>query len=415
MRQSAKQNYWLFANHVALWKKALLGTGHQFRNLVLTEHLTAIGKVEPITGEVSERINAAAGWLARAHDASLDDGVSYGYFPCRPEGWEVSYPETTGYIITSLIKHGLVTGDFSFCERASRMAVWEVEVQMPSGAVQGGKLVDSSNRSPATFNTGMVLDGFVSILQQQSLSTPAIEDAACKAADFLKKDISPEGYFKTNGAFVTSETIKLYNVLCAWALYRYGLLNEDVGAKSAAILAVEGAVKKQRMNGWFEDNCLTDPTRPLTHTIGYTLQGILEVGAMSSRQDFVQAAKRGLDPLIKSVGANGFLPGRFYQDWRPAASWSCLTGSAQIAIVAYRLSELGFGSEYSQFANRLVDFLKALQRTNTGEPGIDGALAGSYPILSGYMVGSYPNWATKYLLDALYLQAKHQGISPELV
>jgi hypothetical protein len=58
----------------------------------------------------------------------------------------------------------------------------------------------------------------------------------------------------------------------------------------------------------------------------------------------------------------------------------------------------------------LVNFLKAVQRVNTGKPEIDGALAGSFPIMGDYMTGGYPNWATKYLLDALMLQAERSRV-----
>jgi hypothetical protein len=35
---------------------------------------------------------------------------------------------------------------------------------------------------------------------------------------------------------------------------------------------------------------------------------------------------------------------------------------------------------------------------------LNGALAGSFPIFGAYMPAGYPNWATKYFLDALLLQ-----------
>jgi hypothetical protein len=89
----------------------------------------------------------------------------------------------------------------------------------------------------------------------------------------------------------------------------------------------------------------------------------------------------------------------------------CLTGSAQIAIVAYRLCELRDKREYGAAADSLVNFLTAVQRVTTGIKGIDGALAGSYPLTGDYMTNGYPNWATKYLLDALMLQARNAGIA----
>jgi hypothetical protein len=151
--------------------------------------------------------------------------------------------------------------------------------------------------------------------------------------------------------------------------------------------------------------------RPLTHTIGYTMQGVLEVGIGSGREDFVSASERCLVGILPSISANGALPGQLDSHWNPAARWVCLTGSAQIAIVAYRLAELLGKREYAIAADRLVDFLKAVQHTRTGVAGIDGAIAGSYPITGGYMSFGYPNWATKYFLDALMIQSERAGLA----
>jgi hypothetical protein len=76
-----------------------------------------------------------------------------------------------------------------------------------------------------------------------------------------------------------------------------------------------------------------------------------------------------------------------------------LTGSAQIAIVCYRLWQACGDAAWRETADRLVDFLKAVQLTGDVEPGVHGALAGSFPIFGDYQSSGYPNWATKYLLD----------------
>jgi len=51
-----------------------------------------------------------------------------------------------------------------------------------------------------------------------------------------------------------------------------------------------------------------------------------------------------------------------------------------------------------------MSFVKATQRLDDEDPNIVGAIAGSYPILGNYMTGGYPNWATKYFIDALLLR-----------
>ena len=375
---------------------------------MLTDHLRPTNTVVPVVGETARRARAAVNWLQRADDATHDGGVSYGYFPVsRARGWEVSYPETTGYIMTSLVRFAGKTGRLDLLDRAYRMALWEADIQMPNGAVQGGRLTTRDKQSPAAFNTGMVLDGLVSVLEERPDAT--VQRAAERAARFLVEDLTDEGLFVTNGEFVSRAAIKIYNVLCAWALYRFGNTTGEGRFRDKAVKAVEGALRFQNSRGWFAENCLSDPARPLTHTIGYTAQGVLEVGIEAGRDDFVAASDACVRGAMGAMRANGFLPGRLDSRWQAAARWSCLTGAAQIAIVAYRLCQIRGVTAYGDAADRLMNFLKAVQRVDTGAPGIDGAIAGAYPIMAAYMPAGYPNWATKYMLDALMLQAERFG------
>lgn len=311
-------------------------------------------------------------------------------------------PETTGYIITSLLQFADRFGDVAACAAAFRMARWEIAIQMPSGAVQGGPVVPAERQTPAAFNTGMVLDGWCSAYA--ATADADVLAAARKAADFLAADLDQNGYFRTNGAFVSAGEIKTYTCLCAWALHRFGdLVNED-GYRQAAVRAVEAALRQQQANGWFAHNCLTRSDAPLTHTIGYTLQGVLEVGLLAHREEFVTAAQRCVDQVASRVAPDGYLPGLFYADWEPARFSSCLTGSAQIALVCYCLHEVTGIARYREVADRLTNYLKGLQTLDSPLTSVNGALAGSFPLFGEYMRGGYPNWATKYLLDALLAQ-----------
>jgi len=359
----------------------------------------------PIAGEGREHARLAVEWLLRAQSATPDDGVALGYFPCESEqgdGWRPSYPETTGYIITSLLTYARQAGDETVASAALRMARWEIDVQMPSGAVQGGPVCPPEQQTAAAFNTGMVLDGWCSAYQYAP--DPHVFAAARRAADFLVNDVDDEGYFRTNGEFVSKGENKTYTCLCAWAIYRLGVIADDETYKAKAIAVIEAALRQQQANGWFAHNCLSQSDAPLTHTIGYTLQGVLEVGLLAGRDDFIQAARVAVDAILPRIGRNGYLPGRFFSDWAPGGLSSCLTGSAQIAIVCYRLAEHTGLTQYRVAADKLVNFLKALQLRKSEETNANGAIAGSFPLFGGYMRAGYPNWATKYFLDGLLLQ-----------
>ncbi len=406
-----REHYWRASRTLGLWRRLHKAGNRDFRRLVIGGYSDFLfSDRDPIAGETRVRIDAAARWLARGQDATPDDGVSLGYFPLdadNPSGWRRSYPETTGYIIQSLLEYAERYGAAEMCERAMRMSVWETQIQMKSGAVQGGELCDARDRKAAVFNTGMVLQGYTAALFAGA--GEPIASGARRAADFLVADIGEDGHFSDHGPFVTQTSIKTYNVLCAWALQRYGAVTGDERYIDAATRVGEAAVRQQKANGWVADNCLDDADRPLTHTIGYTLQGLLETGLGIGRQDFVDAVVRGVAPLMDLISAKGFLYGRYHDDWRAGCLWSCLTGNAQLAIVAYRLFEVTGERDYLTFADRLCNFLKPLQALDSPNPALNGCLAGSYPILGSYMVGGYPNWATKYFLDALMLQDRLSG------
>jgi hypothetical protein len=407
-RSTVRDRYWGAREQAGRVGRLLKPANHAFARVVLADQMRYLaGSVRPRKGETRERMAAAVAWLLRAQDATEDRGVSIGYFPCDPAaaargGWRPSYPETTGYIIPSLLEYAERFGRADVRARAIEMARWETEVQMASGAVQGGPVCPRDQQVPAVFNTGMVLQGYTAAYR--ATRDPLFLEAGRKAADFLVNDLDADGHFRSHGIYVTEARIKTYNCLCAWALYRFGEDSGDARYMEAAVRNVEAALGQQRENGWFANNCLTRPDAPLLHTIGYALQGVLEVGLLSGNERFLDAAIRGAAPLCPLVSDRGAIAGRFYEDWTPACLSSCLTGNAQFAIVLYRLHEATRDRSFLDAAQRLTDWLKAVQELDSGDPGIDGAIGGSFPLLGDYMTGGFPNWAAKYFLDALLLQ-----------
>ena len=401
-----RERYWRAQSYLSTIRNLIRPCNRAFARHVAGDYLRYISnRVQPIQGETRKRAQAAVSWILRAQDATPDDGVSLGYFPCDANpsnGWRPSYPETTGYIIPSLLQYSECFKDSDVRERALRMAMWEIKVQMPSGAVQGGPICPPEQQAPAVFNTGMVLHGFIAAYR--ATAAPEFLEAGRRAADFLVADLGDDGHFQTHGQFVSEHRYKTYNCLCAWPLFHIGEDLGDARYQETAVKVVEAVLGQQQANGWFSNNCFTNSDSPITHTIGYTLQGILEVGGVAGREDFIESAKRGVDPLLQRISPRGFLRGSFYADWSPGLHSSCLTGNAQLAVVCYRLHELTGDSKYAIAANRLLNNLKALQVLDSDNPEINGAIPGSFPLMGSYMTAGYPDWATKYFLDALLFQ-----------
>ena len=201
--------------------------------------------------------------------------------------------------------------------------------------------------------------------------------------------------------------VKTYTCLCAWPLHDAGRELAEPAFCAAAIRVGDAALREQHANGWFAHNCLSGRSHaPLLHTIGYTLQGLVELGIASGHGRFVDAARRGVQPLLPYC-EHGFVYGRWFDDWEPAAFSSCLVGAAQVAVVCYRLAELTGEARYRRAADGVANFLKAVQCTASTSPvdrEVVGALGGSFPLFGAYMPNGYPGWATKFFLDALLHQ-----------
>jgi hypothetical protein len=97
---------------------------------------------------------AAIDWLCLAQDVrdSHPDagGVSAGW--SFEDGWLPSYPETTGYIIETLLAADQVLQRPDLVGRAQRMIDWELSIQMPDGAFPGH--FGETGSRPVIFNTG---------------------------------------------------------------------------------------------------------------------------------------------------------------------------------------------------------------------------------------------------------------------
>jgi hypothetical protein len=352
-------------------------------------------------------LEAAMQWLCRAQDATPDAGVSRSYAlrhmrGHQRSGWLASYPETTGYIIPTFFAYAELTGESDYRERAIRMAQWEADVQMDNGAVQGG-VIDFS-ATPAIFNTGQVLFGWSAAFRETN--NEAFRRAVQRGADFLVGTMDPDGAWRRHASQYARHGVNVYDARTAWGLLEAHEITRAPAHREAVVRNLNFALTKQRSNGWFEECCLDDDTRPLLHTIAYTMEGLLEAGSLLGEKRFQDAARLAADALLARQRPDGSLAGRFDSDWNEAAKWSCLTGDAQTAIVWLRLYETTKDRRYLHAAERMNRYLSSTQDLDAADPGIRGGIKGSQPIWGEYGAYEYLNWAAKFFADALILEIR---------
>lgn len=353
--------------------------------------------------DLDRHLNEALAWLRRAQDAGTDQGVSYGAVFGRD--LEASYPETTGYICQTFVEEYRLTGDVDLLRRAIAMGDWEIAIQMPVGAVMGGKF--NPQPTPAVFNTGMVLLGWSALIHQTGEERFRL--AARRAADWLLSIQEPDGtWIQGHSRFATHGTT-LYNVKAAWGLCEAGYALGEQRYISAAVRNAEYCLSRQRPNGWLPDCCLSDANAPLLHTLAYAMQGLLGIGTLTDRSDLINGARLLADAELRILQTDGFLPGRQREDFSAAVDWSCLTGSAQTSIVWSDLYYLTGEEKYRAAVHDVNRYLMKRHDVRNSDARLRGGLAGSWPVWGDYGRLMVLNWPTKFLVDALSRERRMSG------
>lgn len=251
-----------------------------------------------------KHIDAAINWIMNA--INKDNGVSAFY--SLYNGWQESYSETTGYIISTIFNYYHETKHQKYREAAINMADWELTKQLKQGAFPGGAY--RGREFPIVFNTGQVIFGMVRAYQETN--DQKYKKAAIKAADWLLKVQDKDGCWRKS---TYRKTIHTYNTRVAWSLLRVHSITKNNKYREAAIKNIEWALTRQTEAGWFENNAFHPDQEPLLHTIAYSIRGILECGIYLKNQKFIDAAKKPAEQLIRKLRSNGSFAGTFNRNW----------------------------------------------------------------------------------------------------
>jgi uncharacterized protein YyaL (SSP411 family) len=346
----------------------------------------------PPPAAAEDRLLAAEAWLCRAQDASIDGGVSYGY--SLRGGWRPSYPETSGYIATTFLRLARLR-DRDYAKRARRILSWLLTIQNADGSFANPRY----GRAGIVFDTGQVLFGL--IRGYQAFGTPELRSAALRAANWLMAIADARLRWTANEHLSTPH---VYNTRTAWALLLVNEIEADPRRDAVAHSNLDWALEEQRPSGFF-DHCAFERGRPpFTHTIAYAARGLLESGILLSEPRYVEAARRCADAMLLHLADDGYLPAALTPDGTPAARSCCLTGNCQFAIVWARLHAIDGADNYAAATIRALDRVLATQDVHASDPGIRGGIKGSDPIWGFYAPMSFPNWATKFFVDAMWLR-----------
>jgi hypothetical protein len=340
-------------------------------------------------------------WLCRAQDnsKSCDNGVARHYSLIN--GWGPSYPETTGYIIPTILDYAESYNKKKLIKRATKMLDWLVDIQLSDGGFQGGTVI-CKPVVPVTFNTGQILIGLARGAAQ--FGKP-YQYSMRKAADWLTNTQDSDGCWRENPTPFATVEEKAYETHVSWGLFEAARASGEKKYADAAIKNIKWALTKQHPNGWFDNCCLVDSNQPLTHTLGYVLRGILEAHHYTNDSALLKSAELTAQGLLSAIDSNGFIPGRLDKNWNGTVSYACLTGTVQIAHCWLLLYLATGDTRYRDSAYAANKYVRKTVQVN-GNPNKRGGIKGSFPVSGHYAPYEYLNWAAKFFIDSNLLEKK---------
>ena len=75
-----------------------------------------------------------------------------------------------------------------------------------------------------------------------------------------------------------------------------------------------------------------------------------------------------------------------------------------MAIIWQKMARQNDLPEMQHAAERALDYVMSVQDLDTTNANTLGAIKGSHPTWGSYAPLSYPNWATKFFVDAMLLR-----------
>lgn len=315
-------------------------------------------------------------------------------------GWSNPYPETTGYLIPTLLKLANHFDDASYRQTAEQLGQWLLSIQHDDGSWHGG-LHPAKKPGGSVFNTGQILKGMAALYRDSGEARWL--EAGGRGAQWLAQGVGADGLWPS-GDYQAKSTPSYYTHV-AWPMLEIWALNDDAAVRAAAERYLDKMLGRIKNNGVVSHWGFKDDGPAFTHTIAYTIRGFQESARLiDDYERYAAPMEPALEVIYrKSELSNGRLAGSFDENWHATGDYVCLTGNAQLAICLLLMEQHKPDLRLVNAAAKLVDFVARVQRQSTPIDGVNGGVAGSYPLWGKYMIGRYPNWAAKYFCDALLL------------
>lgn len=342
-------------------------------------------------------LDLSFGWIKKSILVNHGQGSS-AYFSLK-SFWSKAYPETSGYLIPTLIEYHKTRNSQEAIEHCEHLVKWLVSIQKKDGSFP--QLLED-DRS-LVFDNGQILLG----LQAWNRLTNSNKNELDRLAYWLKKQRNQTGKYHQNTYL--KNYCPSYLVRSLWAeVQHYHEQNTIENISSDFKEAINYYLSLQGENAFFLLSGFNpNDSNALSHTIAYTLRGILELYFILKDEKLLSAVLSASKKLAVDYHNNGKMAGTFNNNWKGDYSFVCNAGNAQLSIIFQKLYLLTKEELYHKAAISLITELTKKQITR-GPSMLKGGLFSSTPFFGKYQRFKITNWTHKFYMDAIMLQLNSQ-------
>ena len=280
------------------------------------------------TGALEKSSHHGVRCLIRSISVGPDSGSGTYY---HHSGWTSSYPETTGYIIPTLLRYAQ-NEEGPWAENAASAAlkagsglraIRHTDGGWPAGYVH-------QKRGSVVFNTGQILRGMRALYL--FTGDEKYKVSAHRAILWVWKQLDAEGKFSSNDFMGAVRVYGTYVVAPILEWSQHFEADKD-GWEEKARLHLNWVLTQQQDNFWLAncDNTEHKNHKPIIHTIAYTLDGLFDSGCLLKDEEYKNAAIGGAEILAQKFVERELLHGRYDKRWNGSEAY-ITTGGAQLAI-----------------------------------------------------------------------------------
>jgi len=332
-----------------------------------------------------QHLRLAGEWLL---NAQKNGKGGYAHSFSLINGWLAGYPETTGYIIPTMLELGKVLNEQKFIDSAKQAGDWLLSIQN-----RDGSFLDLSGRKQV-FDTGQIVYGFLALNEVDAAQKYL--DSMTKAVNWLIDTQEPNGSWVK---FAYHNRPHSYYSRVGAILVKMGDIWKNQKIKDAGIRNIGWVLDNQLDNGSFGYMSFVDE-QPYLHTIVYVLEGLMECYSVLNDQKILNKVVLSANKLIEVSRRDCILRSQYGRNWEITNGEKCISGLAQWSLVCFKLNKFTQNEEYLTEARKNLEYLKRKQVVRSGL-NLKGALSGSVPIWGKYGRFAFLNWGVKYFIDAL--------------